>query len=106
MPAPIFHPNQFYITAHYLPDMGRTGRDRAFVTKCSQATCSFSMWGIARLSSCVAGIGLLDTNKRVYQEQRYKKIEINGIDSVGREQMRYLIYKIMILFIFSTKSCS
>ena len=64
------------------------------------------MWGIARLSSCVAGIGLLDTNERVYQEQRYKKIEINGIDSVGREQMRHLIYKIMILFIFSTKSCS
>jgi hypothetical protein len=31
----------------------------------------------------------LDSNKRVYQERRCKKIEINGIDSAGAKQMRY-----------------
>jgi len=38
----------------------------------------------------------LDSNKRVYQEQLGKKIEINGIDSVGPKQMRYLFIKSMI----------
>jgi hypothetical protein len=39
----------------------------------------------------------LDSKKRVYQEQRCKKNEINGIDSPGPKQMRYLFNKHMIL---------
>jgi hypothetical protein len=39
----------------------------------------------------------LDSKKRVYQEQLGKKNEINGIDSPGPKQMRYLFNKYMIL---------
>jgi hypothetical protein len=42
----------------------------------------------------------LDSKKRVYQEQRCKKNDINGIDSPGPKQMRYLFNKHMILCVF------
>jgi hypothetical protein len=46
----------------------------------------------------------LDSKKRVYQEQFGKKNEINGIDSPGPKQMRYLFNKYMILFVFYQES--
>jgi len=52
------------------------------------------------MSSCVAGMHFLDSKKRVYQEPHCKKNEINGIDSPGPKQMRYLFSKYLIYSYF------
>jgi hypothetical protein len=43
VPAPIFHPNQYYLTARYLPGTERAGGGQAFVAKCSHRHVRFSM---------------------------------------------------------------